>query len=172
MPTPVRAATPKPLKPKARKGSYKVTKPTSVALRLVRPWIVDRVIRWARPQGLTCETVNALTHIFGPAPKDGWRDSDGYDIKGYDVEGYDEDGYDKFNRKADGRDSAGFDRDGWSPSGVNRWGYIRNSDDVEQLLRRLPLSTRPVLRDMLKQLAEGERVIEPAAGLREPLRYY
>lgn len=152
MPTPVRAATPKPRKPKPRPGSYKVVKPTSVALRLVRPWIVDRIIRWAQKDGDVCDQVNrALTEVFGTPPKGGWRDSEGFDCNGCDVDGYDKDNYDQFGYDRDGYNSSGWSRFGWNSAGVNSWGMVRNSIDVEILLKYISPAVREGL---LQHLAE------------------
>lgn len=159
MPTPVRAATPKPLKTKPRKGSYKVTKPTSVALRLVRPWIVDRVVRWARRNNDICNEVNrALTEVFGTPPKDGWRDSDGYDCNGRDVDGFDVDGYDNYGFDRDGYNVNGWNRYGWNRSGTNLWGIARNSFDAEQLLKHV----NPAAQKALYELLKGTDVAQPA----------
>jgi hypothetical protein len=148
MPTPVRAATPKPLKPKPRKGSYKVVKPTSVALRLVRPWIVDRIVRWAQRSNDICDEVNrALTEVFGTPPKDGWRDSDGFDCNERDVDGFDKDGFDQFGYDPDGYNFNGWSRYGWNSAGVNAWGMVRNSIDVENLLKYIT----PAMREGLYQ---------------------
>lgn len=152
MPTPVRAATPKPLKAKPRKGSYKVTKPTSVALRLVRPWIVDRIIRWGRRSGDICNEVNrALTEVFGAPPKEGWRDSDGYDCEGRDVDGFDGNGYDRFGYDAEGYNYDGWNRAGWNRAGVNGWGMACGSVDAEQLLKHLNYDAQKALYELLKR---------------------
>ena len=166
MPTPVRAATPKPLKTKPRKGSYKVTKPTSVALRLVRPWIVDRVVRWARRNNDICNEVNrALFEVFGTPPKDGWRDSDGYDCDGRDVDGFDVDGFDQFGLDRERYNVNGWNRDGWNRAGVNSWGMVRNSLDVENLLGRISPQMRGAL---YRELAKDHPNATATAPQRQP----
>ena len=163
MPKPVRAATPRPLKPKPRKGSYKVVKPTSVALRLVRPWIVDRVVRWAQASGgSVCEQVNdALTLVFGTPPKDGWRDSDGFDCNERDVDGFDRDGFDRFGFDRERYNVNGWNRDGWNRAGVNSWGMVRNSLDVENLLQHISPQVRGALyRELAKDHSNAAAALQ------------
>ncbi len=138
-------------KPKPKKGSYKVTKPTSVALRLVRPWIVDRVVRWARRNGVCERAEEALTLVFGTPPKDGWRDCDGYDCDGYDVDNLNVDGWDQFGRDVEGYNVSGYNKEGWNRAGVNAWGYMRGTNDVDELLKHLGAPARENLRRRLTE---------------------
>jgi hypothetical protein len=134
-------------KVKKRVGSYVVTKPTSVALRLVKPYIVDKTIRWGRANDY-CDVVDeALTVVFGPAPKTGWRDSDGYDVEGFDVDGYDPDGYDDKGFGADGYNVSGCDSDGFNRDRLNWRG--QHKDSVELLAARWSNEYAVQVRDCL-----------------------
>jgi len=69
------------------KGGYAVTKPTAAELDVVKPYLIDKIIRWAQEEG-HCEVVEeALTAVFGSSPTNGWRDSDGRDYDGCDIDG-------------------------------------------------------------------------------------
>lgn len=111
-------------KAKPRKGSYTVTKPTGAALRLVKPYLVDRAVRWAQKQDNICDLFeSALTAVFGTRPVNGWRDSDGYDCQGFDTDERDRDGYDRRGYDENGMDEYGNPRhrsvavlvEGWLP---------------------------------------------------------
>lgn len=148
-------------KVKKRVGSYTVTKPTSVALRLVKPYIVDRAIRWARAHNY-CDVVDdALSDVFGAEPKTGWRDSDGFDVWGRDVDGFDKDGY----------DSEGYDSEGFSPEGINNEGFDRyglnwrgqHKDSVELLVSRWPVVYQVQVRDYLAGRSDLPQSAVPAS---------
>lgn len=113
------------------KGSYTVVKPSAAELSAVKPYLIDKIVRWAQDEG-HCETVeDALNTVFGARPANDWRDSDGFDCYGFDVNGYnaaglDENGYDK-----DGFDSGGFGKDGYNKEGYNYQGFNAQGWDKE-----------------------------------------
>lgn len=107
-------------KAKPRKGSYTVTKPTGAMLTLVKPYLVDRAVRWAQKQDNICELFeSALRAVFGTEPANGWRDSEGYDCRGYDVEDF---------------DRAGYDQNGWNGNGFDVFGQARWDRSTEGLV--------------------------------------
>jgi hypothetical protein len=136
----------KPRKP----VTYKVTKPTAAALRLVRPYLVDRAVRWSQHNGSCEDVVEALTHIFGAAPRDGWRDSEGYDCFGFDVNGYDRDKRDEDGHDVEGYSEGGWDRDGYNRDNVDPWGRLRGS--VEALVAQWPPNYRKEVAAALRSI--------------------
>lgn len=115
----------------AKKGSYIVTKPTGAELRAVKNYIVDKIIRWAQEEG-HCETVEeALNAVFGTAPANGWRDSDGYNCYGYDTAGWNAEGYNSDGWNAQGYNGHGYNAAGYNAEGYDRYGFDQNGYDWE-----------------------------------------
>ena len=159
-------------KPKLKRNPvYDATKPTAAELKAVRPYVVDRVIRWSQEGGASngepyCEIVEqALTHVFGRSPAAGWRDSEGFDCEGFDInnrgrDGRDEEGYDledydedgihrETRRTVDGFDRYGYDLFGFNKDGFDSRGWHRNG--VERMLASM---TPEQKRDMKLALAD------------------
>jgi hypothetical protein len=93
------------------KGGYIVTKPTAAELSAVKPYLVDKIVRWSQEEGHCVVVEEALTAVFGSPPANGWRDSDGRDYDGFDIDGNEaddaaEDSDGKSNGKHVGHDEA------------------------------------------------------------------
>lgn len=119
---------------KPRVVTYVATKPKVAELRAVRSFIVDRVVRWAREMDHCDEVEGGLEAVFGAKPKDGWRDSDGYNCYGFNVlgfneEGFDEEGFDAAGFNDHGYNLAGYNKDGFDYSGYTQAGYNKDGWD-------------------------------------------
>jgi hypothetical protein len=132
-------------KAKPRKGSYTVIKPTGAALSLVKPYLIDKAVRWAQTQDDICELFeSALRATLGAPPARGWRDSDGYDCRGLDVDGYDR----------NDEDERGFNR-----NGLSRWGHPSPFASVENLVRAWdPMFKTQVRRELERSTVEAARL--------------
>lgn len=150
-----------------RNPTYDATKPSAAEMRAVKNYIVDRIIRWAQGDEIRegyCDAVElGLTHVFGAAPKNGWRDSGGFDCYGFDVNerdkngrdecGYDLTGYDEHGihkdtrRTVDGYDRWGYNTEGWNKDGFNSSGQHR--DGVDWVLSILTKEQSEELRSRL-----------------------
>ena len=150
--------------------TYNVVKPSAAELRAVKPYLVDKVIRWARDHdGDICDLVNdVLTTVFGRAPAAGWRDSEGFNCQGYDGNGFDDKGYDEGNynkdgyekwskvhrvtgRTVDGFDRWGYDEDGFDKDGFNNEGQHR--DGIDHLLGIMTYAQKVEMKKALEDLS-------------------
>jgi len=139
-----------------RKGTYTVVKPTAAQMRAVKAHIVDTVIRWARKNDHCEEVEGALSTVFGKAPAEGWRDSDGFDCYGYDSNGYNADGFDGAGYHwATGRDRDGYDVEGYDSAGLSRSGRPRPGAVHPAMLNRW---TRDEKRALFRVLFEDPDV--------------
>lgn len=152
--------------------TYVVVKPSAAELRAVKPYLVDKIIRWAHDhEDGVCDLVNdALATVFGRTPAAGWRDSDGFDCAGYDINGYDKDGYDKDNyneegyekwtkvHRVTGRTVDGYDRWGYGEDGFDRHGFNskgQHRDGIDHFLSIMTEEQKAQMKEALERAGIG-----------------
>jgi hypothetical protein len=125
-------------------GVKRPTAPEKPAqLDVVKPWIVDTVIRWARSKNKCTDVEDALEAVFGECDTgDGrFRDTDGYTCDGFGLDGFNDAGFDDDGRDREGYDKRGLDRNGRDRDGFD---YYTKKNAAGQTREEWLNSTNPI----------------------------